>query len=79
MTLYGEWIYWAADGRDLYAIAKVPGAFDLLHVNAAGKVNRLLSKRGSRNIIRLIPSPDGKRLAFTDETADSNVWIIHNF
>jgi serine/threonine protein kinase len=72
-------IAWAADGKSLFVTSWMPDSYDLLHVSLAGKSQRLLSKSLSQWLVSPIPSPDGRHLAFSAQTEESNVWLIDNF
>ena len=82
-------IAWAADGKGLFVNCwdKDP-PLDLLHVTLAGKLEPLIQNgygqshpagRDSGPVGMLLPSPDGKYLAYQAETTDSNVWMLENF
>jgi Tol biopolymer transport system component len=71
-------IAWTTDGKAFYAVSWLSGTYNLLHVTTTGGVEALWSKR-PEELSSLRPSPDGKRLAFTVETRDSNAWMIDNF
>jgi len=52
---------------------------DLLHVTLAGKVERLIRNPYGQGVGKLLPSPDGKYLAYAAGTTDSNVWMLEGF
>jgi serine/threonine protein kinase/Tol biopolymer transport system component/DNA-binding winged helix-turn-helix (wHTH) protein len=81
-----ESIAWAADGKGFFVTARLPDSNDLLHVMLSGKVKPLL--RSSRSPLDAsyhgymgspLPSPNGKYLAFTVSSMDSNVWTLEGF
>jgi hypothetical protein len=39
----------------------------------------LRQTEGRRFVFSIVPSPDGKHLAFGERTIDSNAWILDNF
>jgi len=47
-----------------------------VHVDLGGRVKMLMR---SQWMGRLLPSPDGRYLAYQAETTDSNVWMLENF
>ena len=57
----------------------LPGSFNLLYVTLAGQIKLLLSNGHRQWMIRPLPSPDGKYLAFQAQTQDSNVWMLEGF
>jgi len=73
---------WTADGKGFFVTASQlrwhnRGA--VLYVTLAGKTNPLPLTSDFLNIRNLLPSPDGKFLAFEALGYDSNVWILDNF
>ncbi len=72
-------IAWAADGKSFFVTSWTPDSYNLLHVTSAGKVQLLLHNGRSQWLHNPLPSPNGKYLAFSAQTWDSNVWMIDNF
>jgi sugar lactone lactonase YvrE len=72
-------IAWTADGRGLFVNSWDKDSLDLLHVTLDGKVEPLVRNGYRQSMGRLLPSPDGKFLAYQAETTDSNVWMLENF
>jgi hypothetical protein len=72
-------IGWSADGRALFVASLVPTGWRLLRVGLDGRVNVLRQTEGRRFVFSIVPSPDGKHLAFGERTVDSNAWILENF
>ncbi len=66
---------WSADGRNLFVTTARRDGSDLLHVALDGKVDALREDKG-RWFANPRPSPDGRLLAFSVRTTDSNVWLI---
>jgi Tol biopolymer transport system component/DNA-binding winged helix-turn-helix (wHTH) protein len=72
-------IAWAADGKGFFMASWDNDSINLLHVTLAGRVDWLM-RNGYRQFIgKLLPSPDGKYLAYQCDTTDSNVWLLENF
>jgi len=71
-------LMWTADGKGLFVAADndEPESAALLHVNLNGDAN-ILWKHRLANFIA--PSPDGRHLAFSGTTLDTNFWLIQNF
>jgi serine/threonine protein kinase len=69
-------LYWAADGKGLFAISSFGREAVLLYVDLFGNVHKL------RDHVALgdsPTSPDGRHLAFTSQTVDGNMWTMENF
>ena len=76
---YPELIAWAADGKGLFVTSWNKDSIDLLHLTLTGKVEPLIQNGYRQSVGKLLPSPDGKFLAYQAETTDSNVWMLENF
>ncbi len=74
-----ELIAWAADGKGLFVTSWDHDSINLLHVTLAGKVEPLIQNGYRQSVGNLLPSPDGKYLAYQTETTDSNVWMLEGF
>jgi len=72
-------IAWAADGKGVFVNFWNKDSADLVHVTLAGKVEPLIQNGYRQSVGKLLPSPDGKFLAYQAETTDSNVWMVENF
>jgi DNA-binding winged helix-turn-helix (wHTH) protein/Tol biopolymer transport system component len=70
---------WAADGKGLFMTRIFNDSFDLVHVTLAGKVEQLSHNGQRQGVGKLLPSPDGKYLAYEADTTDSNIWMLENF
>jgi Tol biopolymer transport system component len=71
-------VNWEADGKGFFVSSKSPRAATLLHVSPDGRAQLLWQQKSGRGAVG-IPSPDGRYLAISGATADSNVWLIENF
>jgi Tol biopolymer transport system component len=73
-------IRWAADGKSWFALAFSDSSVALLTVDANGK-SRILYEMpaGAAWIASIVPSPDGKRLAFTKRMYVKDVMLLENF
>jgi hypothetical protein len=60
----------------LFVVSGGPTGWRLARVDLDGRVNLLRQNEGRRSLGRIVPSPDGKRLAFFERMIDSNAWII---
>ena len=73
-------IAWAADGKGVFVTCwNKDSPLDLLHVTLAGKVEPIIQNGYGQSVSKLLPSPDGKYLAYQAETTDSNLWMLENF
>jgi len=69
-------LYWAADGKGLFAISSFGREAVLLYVDLFGNVHKL------RDHVALgdsPASPDGRHLAFMSQALDGNIWTMENF
>ena len=69
---------WTADGRALLASAMQDGKHSIVRIELDGKVS-ILANLGVHEIYAIIPSPDGRHIAFSQRTLESNVWLVDNF
>ena len=69
---------WTADGKGLYVDSDndVPEGAALLHVDLHGNANVMWKHLLPQFVA---PSPDGRHLAFSGTTFDTNIWMIENF
>jgi Tol biopolymer transport system component len=71
-------ISWAADGKSWFALAGADGSSDaLLSIDANG-TRRVLYETDDQ-LLTIVPSPDGKRLAFTKRGEVGDVMLLENF
>jgi Tol biopolymer transport system component len=76
---YPEFIAWAADGKGLFVSAWNKDSRDLVHITFGGKVEPVIQNGYRQSVGKLLPSPDGKFLAYQAQTTDSNVWMLEKF
>jgi len=73
-------IDWAADGKSWFAKAYSGSSFALLSIDANGNPRVLYEvPAGSGDVRLFVPSPDGKRLAFTKWVFVTDVMLLENF
>ena len=80
-SLDPSYFHWAAEGTGWYvsSTSTAPaGGTDILRVYLNGQVN-VVWHQAFAMATSAIPSPDGRRLAFTNATTISNVWMLNNF
>lgn len=71
------WLAWAPDQNGFFVTRIVQGGSELLHLGFGGR-SESLRKCISPACIAT-PSPDGKRLAITDHSQITNIWMMENF
>jgi WD40 repeat protein len=73
-------IRWAADGKSLFALAGSTSSFSLLSIDAKGKPRVLYEIPVETGWIpSIVPSPDGRSLAFTERMYVRDVMLLENF
>jgi Tol biopolymer transport system component len=70
-------ISWSADGNGLFVASSSVHAATILRVNVNGEVSELWTTSSSLGVP--LASPDGRNLAFTISTFNSNAWVVENF
>jgi Tol biopolymer transport system component len=70
-------ISWSADDKGWFVTSSSPKGATIFHVGASGVVSRLWTTNS--NLVVPVASPDGKNLAFSTSTYNSNAWLIENF
>jgi Tol biopolymer transport system component len=71
-------LYWSPDGKGWYVPSVSQGGTDLLRIDTMGHFVVLRHQAGMVETWA-IPSPDGRHLAFREQTSTSNVWMIEDF
>jgi serine/threonine protein kinase len=69
---------WAADGNALFAAAQTTGYF-IARIGLDGTTHVLLDRGRAQWLSYPSMSPDGRHLAFSERTSESNVWLLENF
>jgi hypothetical protein len=67
---------WAADGKALFATAWASKNPPVLRISLTGEVK--VAHEGLLHVANPVPSPDGRSLAFGENTMESNLWVIRN-
>jgi hypothetical protein len=76
-----DFVGWSLDGKGIYIQENTDSGFEVLYAGLNGD-SHILWKRGSSPgwwFDYPVPSPDGRHLAFTLGTRESNAWILENF
>jgi Tol biopolymer transport system component/DNA-binding winged helix-turn-helix (wHTH) protein len=71
-------VNWASDGKSFFVSSKSSRTASLLHVSPDGQAQLLWQQKSGQGAVGF-PSPDGRNLAITGATVDSNVWLVENF
>jgi serine/threonine protein kinase/Tol biopolymer transport system component len=78
-----EWaiwdITWSADGNAFFLAALSSAGYSIVRLDLDGKTRVLLNRGRNQFLVNLVPSPDGRRLAFSQQTFENNVWLLENF
>ncbi|MGD0630561.1 MAG: protein kinase [Terracidiphilus sp.] len=69
---------WSADGKALFAAVQTTGYF-IARVELDGKTRVLLDQGRVHWLSYPRVSPDGRFLAFSERTYESNAWLLENF
>jgi tricorn protease len=71
---------WTADGKALLVAAqsKTTG-YLIVHIGLDGKSTVLLDRGRNQWLSFPCPSPDGRRLAFSEQTFETNAYLLENF
>jgi eukaryotic-like serine/threonine-protein kinase len=76
---WGIWsLSWTRDGKALFAAAQST-SYMIVRIEADGKTRVLLDRGREHWLAFPISSPDGRHLAFTQQTFEDNVWLLENF
>jgi eukaryotic-like serine/threonine-protein kinase len=77
---WGIWsTKWSANNEFLYLAAQSKDGYFLTRLELDGKF-RVLFDRGRNQWLGVVkPSPDGRHLAFAQQSFQSNAWLVENF
>ena len=67
-------LVWAANGEGWYAVEKTPLGLVMFYVDAGGAHSWELLR--SSIVLYAVPSPDGRKIAFPQDTPWSNVYLV---
>jgi Tol biopolymer transport system component len=70
-------ISWSADGKGWFVASSSVHGATILRVSLNGEVSELWTTSSILGVP--LASPDGKNLAFTISTFNSNAWVVENF
>jgi len=69
---------WAADARGMFASSPTSQGSVLLYIDLQGDTHVLWEQRGHMATYA-VPSPDGRRVAISGWSGNSNLWMMENF
>jgi len=67
-----------SDGKAYYCGSGSPEGAALLRIDMEGHVQVLWRQKGAA-VIWGAPSPDGRHLAFSEQSQNSNLWMVEGF
>jgi hypothetical protein len=70
-------VVWAANGEGWYAVEKTQLGLVMFYVDADGAHSWELLR--SSIVLYAVPSPDGRKIAFPQDTPSSNVYLVKGF
>jgi serine/threonine protein kinase/Tol biopolymer transport system component len=70
-------VVWAADGNGLFAGVQSTN-YLLARIELDGKTHVLLDRGRNQYLGNPLPSPDGRQLAFAQQTFEANFWLLEN-
>ena len=71
---YPSEVRWADEGDALYA-----AGYPIDRVELDGKTSVLLNRGRNQFLGSVVPSPDGRYLAFAQQSFENNVWLLEDF
>jgi Tol biopolymer transport system component len=71
---YPSEVRWADEGDALYA-----AGYPIDRVELGGKTSVLLNRGRSQFLGSVVPSPDGRYLAFAQQSFENNIWLLEDF
>jgi len=73
-----HWVHWAPDGKGLYVACWPAGRTAIAYMDFEGRMWPLIERPGEFETI-VLPSPDGRRLAFSQWSSANNAWMMEKF
>jgi Tol biopolymer transport system component len=72
-------VNWAADGNSLLAVGFRDPDSVILQIDLNGQTQVIVNKGKDHALESPRPSPDRRHLAFSQQTWESNAWLLENF
>jgi len=66
---------WAADGKFLLASVPLASGYKVMQVGLDGSTH-ILWDGGKHELLNVVPSPNGRYIAFGQRTLENNVWLL---
>jgi Tol biopolymer transport system component/DNA-binding winged helix-turn-helix (wHTH) protein len=70
---------WTADGNALIGAGTSSTGYFIARIELDGRSSVLLDRGRNQALEFPLPSPDGRHLAFRQQTWESNAWLLENF
>ena len=70
---------WAVDGNALFASVSHMTSYQIVRIELNGKTSVLLDRGRNQWLSSPVASSDGRHLGFTQQTFESNVWLLENY
>jgi Tol biopolymer transport system component len=72
-------VNWAADGKSLFGAGGLGTDAVILQIDLNGTTQVVINRGKDHRLFAPRPSPDGRHLAFSQVTWESNAWLLENF
>jgi Tol biopolymer transport system component len=72
-------LHWTGDGNALFVTATQSTNYLVARIDLDGKAQVLLDRGRNQWLSSPVPSPDGRQLAFSQQTFETNAWLLENF
>jgi serine/threonine protein kinase/Tol biopolymer transport system component len=72
-------VNWAADGKSLFGAGGLGTDAVILQIDLNGNTHVVINRGKDHRLFAPRPSPDGRHLAFSQVTWESNAWLLENF
>jgi Tol biopolymer transport system component len=72
-------LHWTGDGNALFVTATQSTNYLVARIDLDGKTQVLLDRGRNQWLSSPVPSPDGRQLAFSQQTFETNAWLLENF
>jgi eukaryotic-like serine/threonine-protein kinase len=70
---------WAPDGNSIFAVSWQQPDAVILQIDLEGRARVVINRGKDHALQNPLPSPDGRQLAFSQLTWESNAWLLENF
>lgn len=70
---------WSANNESLFLAAQAKDGYFLTRLELDGRFRVLFDRGRNQWLGRVTPAPDGRRLAFAQQSFQSNAWLVEDF